>query len=186
MATQLTKRKDTIMVDYKFTSSLDGELNVKCEQALLDDIEDGGLMNGIKSVRFIIIHCTATRENQDYTAEQLMRDHKKRKFRTIGYHFYIRRSGQVSQHRRLLEVGAHCIPYNRCSIGVCYEGGLDSHGRPADTRTPQQRKALWELLSKLHRLFPKAKIAGHRDMPGATPKDCPCFDCSEYKFDDED
>jgi hypothetical protein len=31
--------------------------------------------------------------------EQLLRDHRKRGFRTIGYHFYIRRDGTLTQHR---------------------------------------------------------------------------------------
>ena len=33
-----------------------------------------------------------------------------------------------------------------------------------------------DVLSRLHRLFPKAKIVGHRDLPGTTPKECPCLD----------
>ena len=98
----------------------------------------------------------------------------------IGYHFYIRKSGIVTQHRRLLEVGAHARGFNRCSIGICYEGGVDKQGNPADTRTPQQKTALLELLWKLHRLFPTALVTGHRDLPGVK-KACPCFDASgEY------
>ena len=104
-------------------------------------------------------------------------------FRTIGYHFYIRRSGIVTQHRKLKEVGAHCRPWNRCSIGICYEGGLDAEGHPADTRTQEQCEQLLLLLMKLKKLFPDAKIRGHRDMPGSIPKACPCFDTeSEYRF----
>lgn len=53
---------------------------------------------------------------------------------------------EMSQHRKLLEVGAHCIPY------------------------------ITDLLINLHKLFPKAKIVGHRDLPGTSPKECPCFD----------
>ena len=81
----------------------------------------------------------------------------------------------------LLEVGAHARGFNRCSIAVCYEGGLDELGKPADTRTPQQKQALRELLEKLHRLFPDALIVGHRDLPGVK-KACPCFDARwEYR-----
>ena len=76
----------------------------------------------------------------------------------------------------LLEVGAHCIPYNRCSIGICYEGGLDEDGKPANTLTKEQEERITDLLINLHKLFPKAKIVGHRDLPGASPKECPCFD----------
>lgn len=153
-----------------------GEAVVRNERTLLAGVESGTLMQSAESVRFIVIHCSATRCTQDYTVEQLMRDHVARGFRTIGYHFYIRRDGTLTQHRKLLEVGAHARPYNRCSIGVCYEGGLDAKGNPADTRTAAQKECMKELVSHLKSLFPKARVVGHRDLPGATPKECPCFD----------
>lgn len=156
-----------------------GEEVVRNEHNLLTRVEDGAFMSA-ESIRYLILHCSATRSNNDYTAEQLLRDHLARGFRTVGYHFYIRRDGTMTQHRHLLEVGAHCRPFNRCSIGICYEGGLDEQGNPADTRTPQQRERIATLLKSLRRLFPNAKVRGHREMPGVK-KDCPCFDCEEYR-----
>ena len=97
--------------------------------------------------------------------------------------FYIRRDGTLTQHRRLNEVGAHCRPFNRCSIGICYEGGLDANGKPKDTRTLKQRATLLALLLDLKQKFPKAVIRGHKDMPGSVPKACPCFNPSkEYAY----
>ena len=127
-------------------------------------------------VRYIVLHCSATRCNTDYTEEMLLRDHLASKFKGIGYHFYIRKDGRRVQGRKLLEVGAHAVPYNRCSIGVCYEGGLDENGRPCNTMTEKQRDELTDLLTILHKLFPKARIVGHRDLPGTVPKACPCLD----------
>ena len=127
-------------------------------------------------VRYIVLHCSATRCNTDYTEEMLLRDHLGRKFKGIGYHFYIRKDGRRVQGRKLLEVGAHAVPYNRCSIGVCYEGGLDENGKPCNTMTEKQRAELTDLLTILHKLFPKARIVGHRDLPGTVPKACPCLD----------
>ena len=98
-----------------------GEEEMKNERQLLT-VEDGPLMQGRESVRYLILHCSATRCDKDYTAEQLLRDHKTRGFRTVGYHFYIRRDGTITQHRKLLEVGAHCRPWNRCSIGILLRG----------------------------------------------------------------
>ena len=158
-----------------YPMTIGGE-TVRNERTLLARVEDGELMQSSESVRFLVLHCSATRCNQDYSVLQLMRDHKARGFRTIGYHFYIRKDGTMTQHRKLLEVGAHCRPYNRCSIGICYEGGLDEHGKPCDTRTEAQTERIVELLYKLHKLFPKAKVVGHRDLPGTTPKACPCLD----------
>ena len=153
-----------------------GEEKVRSERTLLAGVENGKYMTSADSVRFLVLHCSATRCNQDYSVEQLRRDHKARGFYDIGYHFYIRKDGTMTQHRKLLEVGAHARPYNRSSIGICYEGGLDEEGKPCDTRTPKQTERIIELLYKLHKLFPKAKIVGHRDLPGTTPKECPCLD----------
>lgn len=73
-----------------------GGEEVRDERTLLTKVESGWLMSGADSVRFIVIHCSATRCDRDYLVEQLLCDHKARGFRTIGYHFYIRRSGSVT------------------------------------------------------------------------------------------
>lgn len=139
------------------------------------------MRHATESVRFIVIHCSATRRDQPYTAEQLECDHRARGFRTTGYHFYIRRDGTTTHPRRLGEVGAHVKGLNRCSIGICYEGGLDETGRPADTRTPRQKERLLELLAILRRLYPQAMVIGHNQLSPKIPKACPCFDArSEY------
>ena len=155
-----------------------GEDEVPNERTLLAHVEAGDYMQP-DQVRYLILHCSATRCDRDYTAKQLLRDHKLRGFRTVGYHFYIRKDGTMTQHHRLLEVGAHCRPFNRCSIGICYEGGLDASGHPADTRTMEQTKRLSRLFQNLRRLFPQARIKGHRDMPGTVPKECPCLDAEK-------
>ena len=165
-----------------------GEEEMKNERQLLT-VEDGPLMQGRESVRYLILHCSATRCDKDYTAKQLLRDHKTRGFRTVGYHFYIRRDGTITQHRKLLEVGAHCRPWNRCSIGICYEGGLNHYGMPEDTRTEWQRHSLRVLVRTLLLDYPDARVAGHRDLspdlngngeiePEEWIKVCPCFDAA--------
>ena len=146
------------------------------DSELITQNSELSFMASLESVRFLVLHCSATRCDADYPPEQLLRDHKARGFRTIGYHFYVRKDGSLSQHRKLLEVGAHCRPYNRCSIGICYEGGLDEEGRPANTLTEPQFQTLTELFELLVVLFPDAMIMGHRDMRSSTPKECPCLD----------
>ena len=47
------------------------------ERTLLTQVESGLMMNGADSVRFIVIHCSATQSDRDYTVEQLHRDHKR-------------------------------------------------------------------------------------------------------------
>ena len=153
---------------------------VRSERMLLAKVENGKNMMSADSVRFLVLHCSASRCNQDYSVEQLRRDHKARGFYDIGYHFYIRKDGTMTQHRMLLEVGAHARPYNGGSIGICYEGGLDEQGKPCNTMTTEQETRLIDLFRNLKILFPKAKIVGHRDLPGTTPKECPCLDAGSW------
>ena len=133
-----------------------------------------------RSIQYIVVHCSATRANIPFTEEQLLKCHLQRGFKYIGYHFYITRDGELHHCRPVSEPGAHVRGFNRHSIGICYEGGLDEDGKPKDTRTLEQKGALLALLRELKRQFPKALIVGHHDLNPM--KGCPCFDAvKEYR-----
>ena len=128
----------------------------------------------MRTITLIVIHCSSVRPQQRSSAKDIDNWHKEKGWKGIGYHFVVRRTGEIEVGRPLEEVGAHVVNHNRHSIGICYEGGLDALGRKVDTRTPEQVKALRELVERLHARFPKALIVGHRDLnPG---KKCPCFE----------
>ena len=103
----------------------------------------------MRKINYIVVHCSATREGCTLTSEALEAEHRRRGFRTTGYHYYIRRDGTVLGTRSLELPGAHCRGHNKYSIGICYEGGLDARGNPKDTRTPEQRSALHLLVYQL-------------------------------------
>jgi N-acetyl-anhydromuramyl-L-alanine amidase AmpD len=108
--------------------------------------------------------------------------HRDRGFKFgVGYHYVIRRDGTIEAGRPEWLVGAHCVNHNKYSIGVCYEGGLDARGQPADTRTAAQKATLRNLLTDLHRRYPRAVIVGHHDLN--PQKECPCIKnvAEEYK-----
>ena len=134
----------------------------------------------MRKIDLIVIHCSATRCNRRFPVTSLIACHRDR-FGYTGYHYYIERDGTVYQTRHEQLVGAHARGYNKHSLGVCYEGGLDERGKPADTRTPQQKAALRHLLQSLKATYPDARIVGHNELPGVN-KACPCFLASaEYK-----
>ena len=129
----------------------------------------------MRSITLIIIHCSAVRPDQQSSVAQIDSWHRERGFKLgIGYHYVVRRDGQVEPGRPEFLVGAHCLNHNSHSIGVCYEGGLNIRGQPADTRTEAQKQAMRQLLEELHRRYPRALIVGHRDL--THDRDCPCFD----------
>jgi len=135
----------------------------------------------MRNINLIVIHCSATRCNQRYLVSQLSNDHNARFHnKGIGYHYYIERDGKLHNTRDEAEIGMHALHYNAHSIGICYEGGLDKKGTPADTRTPAQRTTLLSLLCKLTSAYPTAQIMGHSELQGVH-KDCPCFSCQEYR-----
>ena len=133
----------------------------------------------MRTVTLLIVHCSAVRPGQRSSAPDIDRWHRAKGWKSIGYHFVVRRDGTVETGRSIEEVGAHCRWHNRHSIGICYEGGLDEAGKPADTRTSEQKQALRQLLEQLHGQFPKALIVGHHDLDPM--KACPCYNVvSEY------
>ena len=144
--------------------------------ALHPDREMEGKEWRMRKIDLIVIHCTATREDKSLSPAELDRMHRQRGFNGCGYHYYVRRDGEICSMRPVGQVGAHAKGHNAKSIGIAYEGGLDAGGNPADTRTAEQTEQLTLLLMRLAKLFPGARIRGHRDMSGSIPKACPCFD----------
>ncbi len=135
----------------------------------------------MRTIHLIVIHCSATRCDQRFPIEALEACHRARGFASCGYHYYITRDGQLHVGRSEEVAGAHARKYNAHSIGICYEGGLNERGEPADTRTQAQKAALTALLRSLKTDYPDARILGHRDLPGVR-KACPCFDAkTEYE-----
>ena len=134
----------------------------------------------MRVITLVIIHCSAVKPDQLSSAAQIDSWHRQRGYHLgIGYHYVIRRNGEIEPGRPEWMVGAHCLNHNKYSIGVCYEGGLDARGQPADTRTAEQKSAMRNLLEDLHKRHPRAVIVGHRDL--SHDRDCPCFDAvSEF------
>jgi N-acetyl-anhydromuramyl-L-alanine amidase AmpD len=141
----------------------------------------------MRKIDLIVIHCTATREDRRLSEEELDRYHRSLGYDGCGYHFYIRRDGLIVSMRMLKKAGAHARGNNSHSIGIAYEGGLNTRGFPSDTRTPDQRISLQLLVSSLKEDFPGARVVGHRDLSPDLDgngeislsewlKACPCFD----------
>lgn len=134
-----------------------------------------------RMINEIIIHCTATPEGRECSVDEIRRWHRQRGFSDIGYHYVVHLDGSVENGRDVNVSGAHCSGHNANSIGVVYVGGVAKDGRtPKDTRTQEQKATLASLLIDLRKLYPRAKIHGHRDFAN---KACPSFDATkEYRM----
>jgi N-acetylmuramoyl-L-alanine amidase len=133
----------------------------------------------MKSIKYLVVHSSATPPTMDIGAYEITKWHKDRNFRTIGYHYVIRRNGKIEIGRKLTEQGAHVKGHNHYSIGICVVGGVDKHGNPDDNFTTFQFQSLAKLLRELKVAYQSATIQGHRDFESAKT-DCPSFDVKAW------
>ena len=145
----------------------------------------------MRNIDSIIVHCSATKAGQDFTAADIDCWHRERGFNGIGYHYVVRLDGKLEKGRDVSLAGAHCKGWNERSVGICYIGGLDANGRPADTRTNAQKRVLYQIIIDLQREYNILQVLGHRDTspdlngdgviePYEYVKVCPCFDVKEF------
>lgn len=72
----------------------------------------------MRTITLIIVHCSATPEGQSFGFEACRTDHvRHRRFRDIGYHFYITRDGEIHRGRPMEQVGARKRPILTYPIG---------------------------------------------------------------------
>lgn len=151
----------------------------------------------MRPVDLIVIHCSATPNGKPVSVEEIDAWHAKRGFSrfdpwrarqnphlaAIGYHFVTLLGGTIATGRHLDEIGAHVVGNNRRSIGHCMVG--------SDKFTPAEWASLAANISGLLRVYPNAKVCGHRDLspdkdndglvePWEWLKTCPGFDVSTW------
>ena len=129
----------------------------------------------MRPITEIIVHCTGTVPSNSTTVEAVRNYHVKHNgWSDIGYHYLVYFDGTIHAGRPIDIKGAHTSYHNEGTVGICYVGGLDANKKACDTRTPQQKDALRELVAALKVRFPTIKkVRGHRDYAN---KACPCFD----------
>lgn len=136
-------------------------------------------MMALGQVRWIFVHTAAY--SGDCDAAEIDSWHRARGWAGIGYHYVVRRSGQVEPGRELAYAGAHVEGCNTRSVGVCCEG----HG-DYEPHTAAQRDALLDLCRTLMERYDVTadRVLGHREVNDLvdaglvgdhyrTPKTCP-------------
>jgi len=129
----------------------------------------------LKAVTRIVIHCSATKEDQNFTVEDIRRWHRQRGWLDVGYHYVITRDGTIEDGRPSDAPGAHARGFNHNSIGICLIGGVDGSMKPEANYTHAQWESLEALVRDQLVLHPDATVLGHRDLPKVN-KACPSFD----------
>lgn len=135
----------------------------------------------MRDISTIVMHASATPPSMDVDREDIRRWHvEERGWDDIGYHYIIKRSGQIQTGRPAEIPGAHVRGHNAESIGVCLIGGVDEEGNADCNYTAAQ----WQQAERLVRSLVAdydADVTGHRDLDAS--KDCPCFDAGAWASD---
>lgn len=127
----------------------------------------------------IVLHCSASKEGNDFSVEAIHKLHQNNGWSGIGYNFIIYRDGTIHEGRPIDAVGAHCPEENcnKAGIGICYIGGVNKNNKAKDTRTEAQKQALLELVYWLQQKYQNTTIHGHNEF---AKKACPSFNVKEW------
>ena len=134
----------------------------------------------MRKIKGIIIHCAATKPTMNIGAKEINDWHLQRGWSGIGYHFVIKRNGDLETGRDLLKDGAHCKGNNKDTIGVCLVGGINHQGQPENNFTKEQWSTLETLITDLSWedfMIGGFYIKGHNEF---SSKACPSFDVQEW------
>lgn len=130
----------------------------------------------MRKIKKLIIHCSAS-DNPAHDYIHVIREWhiKERGFRDVGYHYFIRKNGEVEIGRPESDIGAHCQGENLNSIGICLSG--------EKLFTSDQFFSLRKLVSDLitkYKLFSE-DVYPHNHFN--KDKTCPNFNVHDVLFD---
>ena len=122
-----------------------------------------GTLGKRSSTTHIVLHHAAAKT---CTAADVDSWHKANGWSGIGYHYFVRKNGELYRGRPENTVGAHVTGHNSYSIGICVEGDYSK-----ETVMPEaQKTAILELIKDIKTRYPSIKIVGHKDLGGSA---CP-------------
>lgn len=120
----------------------------------------------------VFLHCSASDRPQDDNPQTIEKWHIARKFKEIGYHFYIDKGGNIFEGRSLNTNPAAQVGHNANTIAICL-GGLKK-----ENFTIQQKRALIALCLHLEHLIKELTFHGHKEVN--PNKECPVFDYKKW------
>ena len=133
-----------------------------------------------KSTESIVIHCSATKSSMDIGLVEIRKWHvEDNGWRDVGYHYIIRRNGELELGRRHDDTGAHAAGYNHKTIGVCMVGGMADDNSAENNFTDKQWTSVSDLIKQIKVNYPDVNVIGHNEI---SSKECPSFDVQKWYY----
>lgn len=121
-----------------------------------------------RSVKRVFLHCTASDLPQHDNVNAIRKLHLNQGWNDIGYHFFIRKNGQIESGRDLEKIPAAQSGHNRGTIAICL------HGLQKSKFTSAQFDSLRSLCLAIDQAYAgNISFHGHREVAA---KACPVFD----------
>lgn len=137
-----------------------------------------GYRKQARSPRYCFLHCSATPPKMNCTSAMIDSWHKGQGWPGIAYAWFCRQNGKWEKGAPENVIAYHAGGnWNVDSFGICYEGGVNNAGVPADTRTEAQKIALLEKCRDILARYPDIKFIGHNAV---AQKACPSFDWRKW------
>lgn len=118
----------------------------------------------------IVIHHTGNPTDDDLSAEEIHESHLERGWSGIGYHFVVRKNGEIEVGRPMDAWGAHAEGDNDHTIGIVVCGNFEIAEPTVEQIESTSVLVAW--LCERYNIAPITKdtVVGHRDlMPTACP-----------------
>lgn len=161
--------------DYKFTY-------VSSEEELISDFREPD-----RKINEVIVHWTGNYIDQgNIGAEDIHRWHLERGWNGIGYHYVIKRNGNLQRGRPINKIGTHTKNRNQSTVGISFVGGYNCTSgtknpdrfMSAESFTPAQWKTFGTFIEAFYQVYPGGEVRGHTDID--TQRTDPGFDCESY------
>ena len=76
----------------------------------------------MRVINLIVVHCSATKADRDFTEQDLEVCHRRRGMNGPGYHFYIRKNGDIKTTRPIEKIGRMRVGIMRRVSGYAMRG----------------------------------------------------------------
>lgn len=117
-----------------------------------------------ESTDLIVVHHTGNPTNDDMSAEQIHASHiYNNGWSGIGYHYVVRKNGDIEMGRPEWAIGSHAYGYNSKSIGIHVCGNFEL-AEPTPQQIESTSYLIGWLCDKYGLVADADHVKGHRDL----------------------
>lgn len=111
----------------------------------------------------IVIHHTGNPTDDDLSAKEIHRSHLNQGWAGIGYHYVVRKDGNIEKGRPHWTMGSHAYGDNQHTIGIHFSGNFEK-GSPTQEQIESGAVLLAKLGADYGLPMTSEYVVGHRDL----------------------